>query len=297
MFKRLSLFCAQNSTKIAEWLHPPMTKLEKFNSVLISQLFLVAAALLIYKAEINQRIASWTLICIFEGILLIFAMMLLLNVDSNHKWILRVWPYVATIFKLTVVVVINVQDTAEEIPTVISFLLFPVLCESSSLITVSALAIYGMIMLAINKFDQNHLYCISVSVVNVIITFILRLVVAFNKFSSAQAARPNQRTKTIGRITKPDTTPKVLNLGTPEAKPGLSITTVQPISTTKIRKVVPIYGNKSKASEEDLDGKPQISSRHGNKSTSNDKIRGRNSKYHKTPNQPNGLMARKHKVR
>jgi hypothetical protein len=243
--KRISEFFSNNSLKIVEWMHPPKTRLEKLNSVLISQLFLVAAAMLIYRANILQRIASWTLICIFAGMVLIFSILLLMNVDQNHKWILRAWPYVSIIFQLTIVTVINVQDRNEEIPTVISFLLFPAICETASIRASVALMTYSVIMLIINKFDEPHFFCILVSVVNIFTTICLRLIVTYQKIAGKDIIK---RTKTIGK--NPKLEAKILGRDSSDIK-DKNLATVQPAPATKIKRVVPIYGNNSKASEDD----------------------------------------------
>lgn len=242
---KLSEFFAQNSQKLIEWMHPPKTRLEKFGSVLNSQLFLLAAALLIYRAEIVTRIASWTVMCIFEGIVLIFSALLLKNVDLNHKWILRVWPYISLSFELAIVIVVNVQDTADEIPTVISFLLFPAICESASLLACIALMAYGVIMLNINKFDNPHLYCIIVSIINIFCCIGLRLVVLYQKLAGPEFMK---RTKTLAKG-KPEAKPPLLGGSTEEKEK--SISSVKPATNTKIKKVVPIYGNNAKVSSED----------------------------------------------
>lgn len=244
--KNISQFCSQNSAKIVEWLHPPKTRLEKLNSILICQLFLVSAALLIYRAEIVQRIASWTLICIFEGVVLIFAILLLMNVDNNHKWILRAFPYIAIVFELTIVIVINVQDTDDEIPTVISFLLFPAFCETASIVTCIALTVYGIIMLSINKFDSTHPSSIAVSVAAIVVSIIIRLVVAYQKLGGSLEIL--RRTKTLSKGTRKEEAK--LFVGSADGKEK-SIATVTPLPQTKIKKVIPIYGNNSVAAEDD----------------------------------------------
>lgn len=252
MVNKISQFCAQNSQRIVEWMHPARTRLEKFSSVLNSQLFLLSAALLIFRPNVLGRISSWTLLCIFEGVVLIFGILLLMNVDKNHKWILRAWPYVSILFELTIVIVINLQDKADDIPTVIAFLLFPVICETASMRTGIALMAYGVVMLAINNFDRAQQTSIIISIVNIFCTILLRLIVAYQKFAVPSSHEMLRSTKTIAKTLK--NVPKILSGGLTDGAVK-SISSVKPSPQTKIKKVVPIYGNNSKAMEDDVQSK------------------------------------------
>ena len=247
MFLKISEFLRRNYEKIVDWMHPPKTRLEKFTTILNYQLFIVAAALLLYRANILKRLASWTLICISEGVLMIFAILLLLNVDKHHKWLLRMWPYVTLAFELAIVIAINVRDTAEEIPTVLSFLLFPVICQTAATQASIAVIAYGVTMLCINNFDGPHFLCILISVSNIFITTCLQFISIYQKCNirdNTTTGKAYSRTKTIKFESNQTLVAKL------EGKQQ-SISIVTPSPHTKIKRVVPLYGSSSRASEDD----------------------------------------------
>lgn len=163
------------------WQAESESKLEKACTVLNCQIFILAAAILTYQNKIQNRIGSWTTLCIAEGLFIILAILKALNIDTKNKALSNAWPVVVAILELGIVIAIALEDSKQEAALAAAFLLLAAASETANKKLGFVFAIFGIIMVAFKEYTKEEQASISLCIGNILCTITFRIFIEYRK--------------------------------------------------------------------------------------------------------------------
>jgi hypothetical protein len=161
------------------WRADNLTILEKLCAIVNFQAFMVAAAILAYQCQVEHRKGSWTIICIAEGFFIILAILIILNIDTKNKVLINIWSYSTCLLQLAIVVTITIEDMKQEAALASAFLIFSAVSESAAINISSVFSVFAIATVIFHDYTKEERASIGVSIVNIVITIIIRLIIRF----------------------------------------------------------------------------------------------------------------------
>lgn len=172
------------TSKFLNWKTEHPSRAEKLCSILNCQLFIASAGVLVFQNSVMNRIGSWSTICVAEGFFIIFAILLMLKIDSKNKLVMNLWPLSIAILELCISLCIALEDTHLQVAVVSAFLLLASLSETASLKMSLVVLIFGIAVAATHDFSKSHLISLIISLVNIGITIFMRIYIQYSKVFS-----------------------------------------------------------------------------------------------------------------
>lgn len=183
---------------IIGWKLESPSKLELLCMVLNSQLFFIAAAILVFYNQMRKAV-SWAVICTGEGMFVILSVLLLMRIDSKNKFLTNTWGWWMALIQLGISLMLTFTENGEGSFVAVCFLWMASSTQNVSPKTAAAMLIYGIIALLNSQVSGSPVISISISLSNIFLTLLIKGLV--NCSQALNTAKGNSNT--LSNLAKP----------------------------------------------------------------------------------------------